>query len=153
MLSLLEGPSVLEYKPMDSQQKKEIAIESNHERLLNHHLQHWYRFSQSRGKRINMMNVVWRGWKAALIQHRTDLSMLKKARRTLQTVRSNRSLMKWKNAMRLSLILHAYQLRHIVQYIEKSPYLYLPPTFVHQSDRLLLIQYWKLVSKCLLLMD
>lgn len=150
MCSLLEGPSLLEYKPMNSQQKLQIAIESNHERLLNHHLQHWYRFSQSRGKRIKMMNVVWRGWKAALVQHRADLSMLKKARRMLQTVRSKRALMKWKNAMRLSLILHAYQLHRIVQYIEKAPYLYLPPTFVYQSDRLLLIQYWKLVSinKC-----
>lgn len=99
------------------------------------------------------MNVVWRGWKAALVQHRADLSMLKMVRKTLQTVRSKQALMKWKNAMSLSLILHAYQLHRFVQYIKKAPYLYLPPTFVHQSDRLLLIQYWKLVSKCLLSMD
>lgn len=72
----------------------------------------------------------------------------KKGTENVAHVRSKRALMKWKNVMCLSLILHAYQLHRIVQYIQKSPYLYLPPTFVQQSDRLFLIQYWKLVSKC-----
>ena len=128
------------------QKNLHLAIESNHDRLLTFHLQEWYRFSKCRGERMNILRTFWHGWKSAIVQQRTDILLLKKARRTLQLVRIRRSLRKWMNAIHLSFILHAYQLHRIVTYLEKSPYLCLPPTFVHQSDRLLLIQYWKLVS-------
>ena len=114
-------------------------------RFLEIYFSQWKIFSRSRGKRSRLLSRFLKSWKDAMDTNNVEKQMLGRVRRTLFLARTRHCLNHWTGIMETSFILHGYQLHRILHYLKYSTFLCLPPTFVHQSPRLLLIQHWKLV--------
>jgi len=124
---------------------QKVALETHAHRLAKFHLNEWYRFSRTRGKRMKLLSRSIYIWKDAINRNRSEKRLLIEARRAIQHVRARQCVKLWIEAMQSSFILHAYQLHRINRYVRYSPHLCLPVSFTHQSSRLLLIYSWKSV--------
>ena len=125
--------------------RQKLVLQHCTHQLISAHFLQWYRFSRSRGKRRKNSLRILEGWKNAIDTNRHDILLLGRAHRALYHTRARRCLHAWTTAMQTSILLHCYQTSQILRYVKNSPLLLLPPTFVHQNPRLLLIQYWKKV--------
>ena len=106
----------------------------------------WCAYCHQRGKRIRTIRKLFRSWRKVFDQKKHDRELLSIARQKVSRSRRGRCLQQWQSATYQSLVVHAYQIHRINEYIRTSRVLWFPHLWIRRSPYLVLISSWKLVG-------